>query len=39
MTILRCFATPLSVGNTVLLSNVITPFAVVEILTPFCGEH
>jgi hypothetical protein len=37
MTILCCLATPVSVGITVLLSNIIIPFAVVEILTSFCG--
>jgi hypothetical protein len=29
---LQCFATPVSAGSMVLLSNIITPFAVVEIL-------
>jgi len=38
MTVLRCFIT-LGVGSAVLRSNSITLFAVVEMLTPFCGER
>jgi hypothetical protein len=39
VTVLRCFTTPFGVGSAVLWLNVITPFAVVEMLNPFCGEQ
>jgi len=36
ITLLQCFASPVGFGSAVLQSNVITPFTVVELLTPFC---